>query len=78
MKNTIPAMKKQITTSLLVMFHLQSYCQQIITTTTANCDDKLYMTLDGKWKTRHDFPGSQGFSKMEQQEASKRLDSIHN
>ena len=50
---------------------------QIITTTTANCDDKLYMTLDGKWKKTNDVSGSSGFSKTEMQEAVKRLDAIH-
>ncbi|HET6271661.1 MAG TPA: hypothetical protein VFG32_01645 [Bacteroidota bacterium] len=64
-------------TLVLVSIHLQSYCQGVITTTTANCDDKLYMSLDGKWKTKHDYPGSPGFSKTEQQETFKRLDAVH-
>ncbi len=57
--------------------HLLSYSQEIITTTTANCDDKLYMSLNGKWKQKQDHPGSSGFSKTEQLETFKRLDAIH-
>ena len=70
-------MKKQIIIPILLSIHLQSYCQQVITTTTANCDDKLYITLDGKWKKNNDVSGSPGFSKTEMQEANKRLDAIH-
>ena len=70
-------MKKQIIILFLLNIHLQSYCQQIITTTTANCDDKLYMTLNGKWKKESDYPGSPGFSKADQLETFKRLDAIH-
>jgi len=69
-------MKKEIIILFLLILHLQSYCQ-IITTTTANCNDKLYMTLDGKWKKENDYPGSPGFSKADQLETFKRLDAIH-
>jgi len=63
----------------LIIFFLGIQLQssgQTITTTTANCDDKLYITIDGKWKYKHDYPGSTGFSKTEQQETFKRLDAI--
>lgn len=70
-------MKKQITIFLLIIIHLQSYCQGIIKTTTANCGDSLYMSLTGKWKKENDYPGSPGFSKTDQLETFKRLDAIH-
>lgn len=70
-------MKKQIIILILLIIHLQSSGQRVITTTTANCDDKLYLSLNGKWKQEHDYPGSPGFSKTEQQETFKRLDAIH-
>ena len=70
-------MKKQIPILFTLFIYLQSYCQQIITTTTANCDDSLYMSLTGKWKKELDYPGSTGFSKTEQLETFKRLDAIH-
>ena len=69
-------MKKLIIFFFYLFIHLQSR-QQIITTTTANCDDKLYMSLNGKWKKGQDVAGSPGFSKTDQQESTKRLDSIH-
>jgi hypothetical protein len=69
-------MKKNFIILFHLGIHLQSYCQ-VITTTTANCDDKLYITIDGKWKYHHDYPGSPGFSKTEQLETFKRLDAIH-
>jgi hypothetical protein len=69
-------MKKQIIILILIIIYLQSWSQKIITTTTAKCDDKLYMTIPGRWKTDHDYPGSPGFSRTEQQEAFKRLDAI--
>jgi len=70
-------MIRPITILLFIIVHLQSHCQQVITTTTANCDDKLYMTLNGKWKKENDYPGSPGFSKADQVATFKRLDSVH-
>jgi hypothetical protein len=70
-------MKIKFIVLFLLSIHLQSYSQRIVTITTANCDDKLYMTLDGVWKYKHDYPGSTGFSKTEQTETFKRLDAIH-
>lgn len=68
---------KKLAFIFFVTIHLQSSCQRIVTSTTANCDDKLYMTLNGKWKQDQDLRGSEGFSKTDQMEAFKRLDAIH-
>lgn len=70
-------MKKSIAFIFALILHLQTRCQELITTTTANCDDALYMTLNGKWKKKSDLGLSSGFSAAQQKEAFNRLDTIH-
>jgi hypothetical protein len=70
-------MKFFIVIFLLSIFNPLSYGQQLVITTTADCDDKLYMSLNGRWKREHDYPGSDGFSKADQVATFNRLDSIH-
>jgi hypothetical protein len=69
-------MKKQLVLIILFIVHLSSGGQELITTTTANCDDELYMKLNGKWKKSSDLFSS-GFSAAQQKEAFNRLDTIH-